>query len=131
MAASLSCLASVVVPDDLRNPFEVASPSGFIETSDTVLPEHNDAQRMRQKNFFDLAKQLRSLPFLGVISHPDRQGECLVLLGDYIFSENMDVDPSSFNFPGSIHVLRVESRKMLISVSLDAEVREIEIPFQQ
>jgi len=128
--------ASIKVPDDLRNPFKIADPRGFdvVEKETKKDPfsiSQEKAAEERDKAYYELAKLLRSLPFHGLVSSTGKANDCVVILGEYIFCQRIDVNPDLFDFNGSIYVLSVSEHNMVLSVTMGKETRELRIPFQK
>jgi len=130
----LSLGASVKVPDDLRNPFEVPDPIGF-----DALRKNADARSAkavdpavsaREKAFSSIRDKLLSLDVKGIAANfrnPD-VASTTVLLGPYTLKSGMTLPPSDFDFKGIIRIVSISPTEIVVNVSIELETRKMTIP---
>lgn len=124
--------ASVQVPQDIRNPFEVPDPTiGFKTASSAAKPVDTAAQE-RAAAFAKVQEKLYSLPVRGIITRMKNasSGGVTVLLGNYTIFEGMpDIPSAEFDIPkGIIRVVQVTPERIVFKVSIGLESKDISLP---
>lgn len=128
--------AAVPVPEDLRNPFQPANPTGFttpqqIERERPNRPTVNPEEEQLNQQFLAVANKLRSLPLRGIISSPQNPNANSALLGTHIFQRDVEIDSRNFGFTGIIRVVSVDAARIIVNISIGLESREIILPLQR
>ena len=128
----LSASASVPVPDNILNPFEIPDPVGFKQNlKGGASTDKNSAEAVRSASFDKIKERLFSLPVKGIVSHVNRStgvGDTTVLLGPYTLRNGSALPASDFEIKGIIRVASVSSDKIVVKVSIELETKEITIP---
>jgi hypothetical protein len=129
LAATLPLHASVTVPQDLRNPFEIPDPAGF-KVQKNSNPKMDMANANRDAAFERIKRALLDLPVNGVVSNMRNtaSSEVMVLLGKYTVRPGFEFPPSDFGIKGLIKVTSVSISEIRISVSIELETRPITLP---
>jgi len=128
-AATMPLCASVTVPQDLRNPFEVPDPAGF-RVQKTTNTKAELVNASHDASFERIRKQLSDLPVNGIVSNMrnSSSGEVMVLLGRHTVRTGYEFPPGDFGIKGLIKVTSVTTSEIKISVSIELETRSITIP---
>jgi len=128
---ALTLGATVPVPQDLRNPFEVADPGRIMQNATPAKEKVDNAAIAREAAFAKVREKLYSLPVLGVVSRMKNSsgGNVTVLLGSYTIMEGTNLPPSDFELnKGILKVTSVTLDRIVIKVSIELETRDITIP---
>ena len=121
--------ASVPVPNDLHNPFEVPDPMGPRQIK-TATKATDSATVSRETAFGRVRDRLMSLPVRCIISsmRNSAYGEVTVLIGNYTAKSGMDLPASDFDIKGIIRIASVTPTEIVLNVSIDLETRKMTIP---
>ncbi|MBN1403118.1 MAG: hypothetical protein JW942_01450 [Opitutales bacterium] len=122
--------ASVRVPSDIRNPFEVPDPIDFRDNASDKLAKNavDPAIAAREKKFADIRDKLIALPVKGIAADYRKPDNATVLVGPYTLKSGMDIPASDFDFKGLIRVASVTPTEIVVNVSIELETRKITIP---
>lgn len=125
--------ASVPVPENISNPFEIPDPTGFRTNSKLggASNERTSAEAARSAAFDKVKEKLFSMPVRGIISDMHKglgKGDTTVLLGSYTLKNGSTLPSSDFEIKGIIRVASISSDKIVIKVSIELETKEITIP---
>ena len=126
---ALPLSASVLVPQDLRNPFEVPDPAGFkIQKAASSRSDSNTSDR--DAAFKKVESQLLGLQLRGIVSnmHNASSGDVTVLLGGYTVKNGSEFPAADFGIKGLIKVISVTTSDIKVTVSIELETRTITIP---
>jgi hypothetical protein len=125
--------ASVTVPQDLRNPFEVPDPAGFKIQKQAASAKADASAAGREAAFEKVRKQLLDLPIKGIVSNMrnSASGEVTVLLGEYTVRPGYDFPAVDFGVKGLIKVISVTTSEIKVNVSIDLEAKTITIPLDR
>jgi hypothetical protein len=122
--------ASVPVPNDLHNPFEVPDPAGFKMAKSNASSKTDNATVSREAAFGRVKDKLYSLPVRGIISNMKNaaSGDVTVLLGEYTIRSGTDLPMADFDIKGIIKIASVTPTEIVVNVSIDLETRKMTIP---
>jgi hypothetical protein len=130
-AFALPAGASVQVPLEIRNPFEVPDPVGF-KTMNTQAKDKTDSAALAKETAFAKVKEkLYALPVRGIVSHMKNanSGSVTILLGAYTVNEGTNLPPQDFELnKGIIRATSVTLDRIVFKVSIGLDTRDIVIP---
>lgn len=129
----LQLSASIPIPSDLRNPFEVPDPAGFKIAAKLAATSSKNAadsaSAVREAAFTRVRDKLYSMPLRGIVSRmkSSSDGEVTVLLGAYTIKTGSELPASDFDIKGIVKVTSVTTEKIIVKVSIELETKDITI----
>jgi hypothetical protein len=131
LALGLPLAASLPVPADIRNPFEVPDPDAIRATSPTAAggqkPARDPAVVARETAFNKVASTLAALEVKGVVRAPT--GEVTtVLLGNHTVWPGFEFNSSDFGVKGIIKITAFTQTQIVIDVTIELETHKVFLP---
>jgi hypothetical protein len=128
-----SIQAAIEVPSDLRNPFEKVDPTGFRNTKFAIEASDGKAtpEMLARGNAFNAVfNKLKRLAIRGVIENKVDPDNSTVLMDRYVVKRDISLNSADFDFSGVIKVVSANPSRVVFSVAIDLETRELVIPIK-